>query len=122
MEDKQNVANSEPQTPQTKELQLSDLNEATSANELPPTKSRKSYYFGCGKIHPSWLQVFADPKFYTFMLSLFVIVEGAVVSGGPPIMPHIATIHRNSYCTVEHMMCAWAFNLTHAWLIHFMHE
>lgn len=41
----------------------------------------KVYYFGCGPCHPRWLQVLATGKMYSFMLSLFITVEGALISG-----------------------------------------
>ena len=71
---------------------LQDLNSNSSDNALPvlspdsPSATLSStptrvYYFGCGPCHPRWLQVLANPKVYTFLLCLFVVVEGAIVSG-----------------------------------------
>ena len=39
------------------------------------------YYFGAGSCHPEPLQVFASTKFFTFMLCVFGLVEGALISG-----------------------------------------
>lgn len=55
------------------------------ADRSPAADSRSSptkvYYFGCGPCHPRWLQVLATGKMYSFMLSLFITVEGALISG-----------------------------------------
>ena len=48
------------------------------ASSVPPGPV---YYFGCRLYHPEWLQKLADAKFYTFILVLFVVVEGAITSG-----------------------------------------
>ena len=39
------------------------------------------YYFGFRKWHPKWLQKFANAKFFTFILCINSLVEGALVSG-----------------------------------------
>ena len=85
------IANSPVET----EIQLHELNgtgnhaatdkapsqqpDSTSATD--PPEPDKVYYFGCRLWHPQWLQVFANAKFYTFMLCLFVIIEGAITAG-----------------------------------------
>ena len=46
-----------------------------------PEDLLKSYYFGCKSWHPRGLQVLANKKFFTFILCLFTLIEGAVVSG-----------------------------------------
>ena len=67
------------------DVQLQEINDngrtKNQVNQSPPPD--KVYYFGCGSCHPKWLQCFADGKFYTFIFCLFVIVEGAIVSGKP---------------------------------------
>ena len=41
----------------------------------------KRYYCGFGKWHPKWLQIFANAKFFTFILCVNTLAEGALVSG-----------------------------------------
>lgn len=41
----------------------------------------KPYYCGVGPCHPKKLQWFASAKFFTFILSLNGLIEGALVSG-----------------------------------------
>ena len=71
---------------------LQDLNSNNSDNVYPALSPKfssatlssaptRAYYFGCGPCHPRWLQVLANPKVYTFLLCLFVVVDGAIVSG-----------------------------------------
>jgi len=50
----------------------------TPSSTPPPAKE---YYCGVGKLHPRWLQVFRDAKFFTFLLCLDCFIEGALVSG-----------------------------------------
>ena len=66
------------------DIQLQEINGNAQTKKQADDQSSapdKEYYFGCGSCHPRWLQCFADGKCYTFILSLFVIVEGAIVSG-----------------------------------------
>ena len=58
-------------------LQKPDLDK----QPLTDTSNKPVFYFGCGPCRPKWLQVFANAKFYTFILCLFVIVEGAITAG-----------------------------------------
>ena len=39
------------------------------------------YYCGVPFCRPKWLQIFAKKKFFTFLLFLFALTEGAIVSG-----------------------------------------
>lgn len=39
------------------------------------------FQFGVGGFHPKPLQVFANTKFFTFMLCVFGCLEGALISG-----------------------------------------
>ena len=55
-----------------------DTEPAPSSPSDPPSPV---YYFGFRFWHPKWLQILADAKFYTFILVLFVLVEGAITSG-----------------------------------------
>ena len=41
----------------------------------------KEYYCGFGKCKPKWLQVFRNAKFFTFLMCLNSLIEGAIVSG-----------------------------------------
>lgn len=41
----------------------------------------REYYCGCGPWHPPWLQIFRDSRFFTFILCLFSLIEGSLVSG-----------------------------------------
>ena len=71
------------------ELQL--LGEKDTAKDEPgtdcsnldtiPPELLETYYCGCGPCHPRFLQIFANKKFFTFLLSVFTLLEGAVMSG-----------------------------------------
>ena len=50
--------------------------ELATANEL-----EVDYRFGFSRFHPDWLQVFRNAKFFTLLLCLFSLVEGAIISG-----------------------------------------
>ena len=54
-----------------------------SAQELvvEDKKDQKHYYFGIRCWHPKWLQILANAKFFTFLLCINGLVEGALVSG-----------------------------------------
>jgi len=54
---------------------------------------QKMYYFGIGSWHPKWLQVFASKNFFTFLLCVFGVVEGALISGNVPSIQQIDYIH-----------------------------
>ena len=41
--------------------------------------------FGFFRFHPDWLQVFRNAKFFTLLLCLFSLVEGAIISGNRDI-------------------------------------
>ena len=69
-------------------------------SSLSPSAPTRAYYFGCGPCHPRRMQVLADPKVYTFLLSLFVIVEGAVVSGESEIGACSFVCNRQVYATI----------------------
>ena len=57
------------------------LKSETTELEVEESGTATVYYFGCCCCHPRWLQVLANAKMYTLILSLFIVVEGAVVSG-----------------------------------------
>ena len=57
------------------------LKSETTDLEVEESGTATVYYFGCCCCHPRWLQVLANAKVYTFILSLFILVEGAVASG-----------------------------------------
>ena len=42
---------------------------------------KNSYFFGCGPCHPNWLQIFSNKKFFTLILCLSSLLQGAVVAG-----------------------------------------
>lgn len=42
---------------------------------------KNSYFFGCGPCHPNWLQIFSNKKFFTLILCLSALLQGAVVAG-----------------------------------------
>ena len=65
------------------ELPPSDASVDLRQNSTESTQSttKQVFHFGCGPWHPKWLQVLANAKFYTFILCLFVIVEGSITSG-----------------------------------------
>lgn len=39
------------------------------------------FYCGCRSCRPKFLQVFANAKFFTFMLCVYAFIQGAIVSG-----------------------------------------
>lgn len=53
---------------------------STSDSGIPPDLL-KTYYCGCGPCHPKWLNVFANKKFFTFLLCMYTLYEGALVTG-----------------------------------------
>ena len=55
-----------------------EFHSPSSSSTPPPAKE---YYCGVGKIHPRWLQIFRDAKFFTFLLCVDCFIEGALVSG-----------------------------------------
>ena len=52
-----------------------------SSSENMPVHYVKPYYCGVGPCHPKKLQWFATTKFFTFMLCINALIEGALVSG-----------------------------------------
>ena len=48
-----------------------------TANLQPPPR----YYCGIGRFRPKCLQVFATKKFFTFILCVYCLIEGAVTTG-----------------------------------------
>ena len=66
----------------TEEEEDEELQQETEEVVQVPPDLLKSYYFGCGPFHPKWLQVFANKKFFTFLLCLFAFLQGSIVSGG----------------------------------------
>ena len=96
MDEDANIAATNPiaNSPVETEIQLHELNGAgnhAATDKAPsppdptsaadPSEPDKVYYFGCRLWHPQWLQVFANAKFYTFILCLFVIVEASITAG-----------------------------------------
>ena len=78
-----------------------------SAQELMKGDSvteEPQYYFGIRCWHPQWMQVaFANAKFFTFILCINGLVEGALVSGK---LTETLTIECRAYmCT--HPWCLW---------------
>ena len=60
-----------------------------------------TYYFGFGKWHPKWLQKFANAKFFTFILCINSLVEGALVSGEWLCVCY--AFLRLATCSLEHL-------------------
>ncbi len=56
---------------------------STSSQILVPTTGEREYFCGIGKCRPQWIQVFRSTKFFTFILCLNSVIEGALVSGKP---------------------------------------
>lgn len=46
--------------------------------QVPPSPR---YYCGIGRFRPKCLQVFASKKFFTFILCVYCLIEGAVSTG-----------------------------------------
>ncbi len=44
---------------------------------------------GIGPCHPQCLQIFASKKFFTFMLCIFGLIEGALISGESSILTQL---------------------------------
>ena len=63
----------------TEQVQLRGKNGDIDEQDSPA--AHVAYYYGCGRCHPRWLQFLANAKFYTLILSLFIVVEGAIASG-----------------------------------------
>lgn len=59
------------------------LGAESSFSELEdsPVHVRKAYHCGIGPCRPKQLQRFASTKFFTFMLCINALIEGALVSG-----------------------------------------
>ena len=73
-------------------IQLEEINKEESDDDLLQHEeeledstmnvtSEKVYYYGCGPFHPKCLQILANKKFFTFLLSLFAFLQGSIVSG-----------------------------------------
>lgn len=65
----------EPLVPEDQET----AEDPTSIDELEV--DRRDHRFGFFGFHPNFLQVFRNAKFFTLLLCLFSLVEGAIVSG-----------------------------------------
>ena len=59
----------------------------------------KEYYCGIRKWHPKWLQVFRSSKFFTLILCLQALTEGALVSGNISSYPTVVYISNNRALT-----------------------
>ena len=64
--------NGHPSSPTT----TTDLMALEDEEEMPV-----EYFCGIGKCRPRCLQIFRSAKFFTFMLSCYALVEGAIASG-----------------------------------------
>ncbi len=62
------------------QLVLTDVSDKPNKDE-PDNGMLTMFHFGVGAFHPKPLQYFASTKFFTFMLCVFGLVEGAVISG-----------------------------------------
>ena len=54
---------------------------ATQQQEHEAEGKEPEYFCGVGPCHPPWLQWLRDPRVFTFLLCLYSIVEGALVTG-----------------------------------------
>lgn len=50
------------------------------------------YYCGAGPCRPKHMQVFANAKFFTFLLCVFGLIEGALISGEHANL-HFVNVH-----------------------------
>ena len=57
------------------------FNVSSSSTKGTPLHNVKPYYCGVGPCHPKKLQWFASAKFFTFILCIYGLVEGALVTG-----------------------------------------
>ncbi len=59
--------------------------QCTYIDEVPEGESEEdakvNIRCGIGPCHPQCLQIFASKKFFTFMLCIFGLIEGALISG-----------------------------------------
>lgn len=46
-----------------------------------PAELLKTYYCGCGPFHPKFLQLFASKKFFTFLMFVYALIQGCIVTG-----------------------------------------
>ena len=58
-----------------------ESNSEVSSCENSLSHHVKPYHCGVGTCHPKALQWFASAKFFTFMLCVNALIEGALVSG-----------------------------------------
>ena len=80
------MADTSHTTMDTMELQLLKKDSSEEKSDIEdldntPPDLLETYYCGCGPCHPKYLQIFANKKFFTFLLSVFTLLEGAVQSG-----------------------------------------
>ena len=59
-------------------LNLAKERHSSSSHSLSP---EKEYFFGVRRWHPRWMQRLRNAKFFTLILSLNCLFEGALVSG-----------------------------------------
>ena len=64
-----------------KKTERQDSAASTKALTTENVEEEASMYFGCWGCHPKCLQILANAKFFTFILCVFSLIEGATVSG-----------------------------------------
>ena len=73
------------EAPDPEELPVGDVDTAAGAEgkSTEPAETDGVFQYHCGVrgCRPKWLQVFARANFFTFILCLNSLVEGAIVSG-----------------------------------------
>lgn len=70
------------------------IEDKVSKTEDKESKTEVSTQCGIGLWYPQYMQIFASKKFYTFMLCLFALVEGALIL-------LVSIIHRSEVCPIN---------------------
>ena len=55
------------------------------------------YFCGIGKCRPKCLQIFRSAKFFTFILSCYALVEGAIASGNFTTLSCLLSVTESFY-------------------------
>ena len=58
-----------------------EKNDFTTKEEEVEEECPVEYFCGIGSFRPKFLQVFRDAKFFTFLISLYCLLEGALATG-----------------------------------------
>ena len=107
------VINSPTREPLVPEDQCGSPNQLETANELGA--NARDFRFGFFWFHPDWLQIFRNAKFFTLLLCLFSLVEGAIISGNADIRYHSALLLRGFNLKLRLSRNVFVSKLLHAY-------